>query len=420
MARVLFAWELGGDYGHLTRLNVLARELRRRGHEPVFAIRDLTFVEAVFRGEPCAVFQAPVWMGSVTGLPAPIGFAETLMRVGFFHPDALTGVCRAWRTLADAVQPGLLVFDYAPTGMLATRGLRVPRVVVGESFCVPPRTEPMPVYRWWRPEPEARILDAERRVLTNANAVLARFSEPPMQRLADLLEAEAEVITASKEFDQYPDRVDGQYWGSVASLGAGTPPRWPADGRKRVFAYLKPRHRDFDPLLAALRAIDASVVVHAPGVSPHAVRTHTTANVTFSVDLVRMADVCRECDLGICHSGANTVHALVTAGKPVLLLPQHLEQMMTAKRVLELGAGLVVDYEEPAPDYRELLRLLLEEPSFTQAARAVAARHVGDDPAARVARIVDRFEALLGGTVEKGPDAGSPPSTTVRTAGARP
>jgi len=395
MARILLAWELGGDYGHLMRFRVLAHELRRRGHEPVFAIRDLTFAEAIFRDEPYTGFQAPVWMRGITGLPPPIGFAETLMGFGFLHPETLTALCRAWRALVEVVRPELIVFDYAPTGMLATRGLRVPRVLVGESFSILPRTAPMPIYRWWRPEPQARILEAERRVLVSANAALAHFSEPPMQRLADLLEADEAIITTSKEFDQYPGRPDGRYWGSVAESGGGTPPQWPAVGAKRIFAYIKPRHRDFNVLLAALRTIDASVVVHAPAVSPQAVRTHTAANVAFSLDLLRMADVRRECDLGICHSGANTVHALVTAGKPVLLLPQHLEQMMTAKRVLELGAGLVVDYEEPAPDYPTLLARLLEEPSFTEAARAVAARHAGDDPAARVARIVDRFEELL-------------------------
>ena len=317
------------------------------------------------------------------------------MRFGFFHPDALTGVCRGWRTLVDAIGPQLIVFDYAPTGMLATRGLPLPRILIGASFSIPPLTDPMPIYRWWAPAPQARVLEAERRVLANANAVLARFSERPMQRLADLLEADEAIITSSHEFDQYPSRTGGRYWGSVTSLDQGAPPLWPAVGAKRIFAYVKPRHRDFDALLTALRAIDASVVVHAPGVSPHALATHTAPNVTFSPDPVRMADVRRECDLGICHSGANTVHALVTAGKPVLLLPMHLEQMMTAKRVLEFGTGLVVDLGEPAPDFAALLERLLDEPSFTEAARAVAARHDGEDPAARVTRIVDRFEQLM-------------------------
>ena len=44
------------------------------------------------------------------------------------------------------------------------------------------------------------------------------------------------------------------------------------------------------------------------------------------------------------------------------------------------------------------LKRLLEEPSFTEAAQAVAARHAGDDPAARVTRIVDRFEELIAPT----------------------
>ena len=243
------------------------------------------------------------------------------MRFGFFHPDALTGVCRAWRALIDAVRPQFLVFDFAPTGMLATRGLRIPRVLYGNSFSIPPRTEPMPTYRWWNPAPAARLLEAEQRVLAGANAALARLAEPPMRKLAELLEADDAIITTWKEFDQYPSRIDGRYWGQMGEPDQGSPPPWPAVGAKRVFAYLKPRHRDFDKLLDALRSIDASVVVHAPGLSPHGLRTHTAANVAFSLDPVRMADVCAECDLGVCHAGINTVQLLVTSGKPVLLVP---------------------------------------------------------------------------------------------------
>ena len=76
MARFLLAWELGGDYGHLMRFLTLARELVRRGHEPVFALRELTHVETVLGSEPFRVFQAPIFAGQVTGLPAAIGFAD--------------------------------------------------------------------------------------------------------------------------------------------------------------------------------------------------------------------------------------------------------------------------------------------------------------------------------------------------------
>jgi len=70
--------------------------------------------------------------------------------------------------------------------------------------------------------------------------------------------------------------------------------------------------------------------------------------------------------------------------------------MMTAKRVQQLGAGLAADYEKPAPDYRRLLRRILDEPAFTHAAQTVASQHSSDDePLARVARIVDRLEKMM-------------------------
>jgi len=407
VARILLAWELGGDYGHLMSFLTLAREFARRGHEPIFALRELTFVDTVLRDEPFRVFQAPIFAGQVSGLPAAIGFAETLMRLGFLHPTALIGLCRGWRALVDVLAPELALFDYAPTALLATRGLPLRRVLFGSSFAVPPRTEPMPVYRWWQGEPVARVLASERIVLANANVALARLSEPPMRRLSDLLEADEAIIGACEEFDQYPGRTGARYWGTVANLEKGIAPQWPMVGAKRVFAYLKPNYRAFEQVLTALRAIDAAVVIHAPGVSEAMVRKHTAANVAFSLDPVRMADVARECQLGICHAGAGTVEALVTAGRPLLLLPQHLEQMMTAKRMASLGIGLVVDPTKvPAPDYARLLRRLLEEPSFTAAAQAVADRYAGELPATRVARICDRCEELTSST-RSAPASGS-------------
>ncbi len=395
MARILLAWELGGDYGHLMRFATLAHELERRGHEPVFALRDLTHVETVLGKEPFKVFQAPIFAGQVTGLPAAIGFAETLMRLGFLHPATLTGLCRAWRTLVGAIAPDLAIFDYAPTALLATRGRALPRVVFGSSFSVPPRTEPMPIYQWWRGEPMARVLSGERAVLATANEALSRLSEPPMDRLSDLLDADESIITASEEFDQYPGRTSARYWGNVGSLEQGVSPQWPIVGAKRVFAYLKPHFRDFEKILGALRKIDAAVIVHSPGVSAEMTRKHTAANVAFSAEPLRMMDIRRECDIGICHAGG-TVDTLVTAGKPVLALPQQLEQMMTGKRLAALGAGFVVEpLVSPAPDYVRIVRKLLHDPSFTKAAQAVADRHADDDPQARIRRIVDRCEELI-------------------------
>ena len=398
MSKILLAWEVGADYGHLMRYVLLARELARRGHEPVLALKDLTHVETLLRGEPWTVLQAPVWQAQVSGLAPPEGFAETLLRIGFLHPQALAGVVRAWRALVAMVAPDMVLFDYAPTALLATRGLPLKRVVFGDPFSSPPRCQPMPTYRWWRPEPPGRAADAERHTLAGANAVLAKLGQPPLARLADLLDADDEILCGHAEFDPYPQREGGHYHGALAATPQGATPSWPdtgVAGAKKVFAYLKPLARDFDAVLRALARSDASVVVHAPGISTKLLRAHLAANIRFSAEPLRMDTVCREANLGICHAGAGTVQALVGSGLPLLLLPQHLEQTMTARRALALGVGLMADTDKPPPDFNRLLRRLLEEPGFAESARAVAARWVEDDPATRAERIVDRLEALL-------------------------
>src|SRR5262249_36526390 len=160
--------------GHLMRFLTLGKELARRGHEPVFALRELTHVDAVLGDEQYRVFQAPIFVANVSGLLPPIGFAETLMRLGFIYPNILTALCRGWRNLVEVIAPDLMLFDYAPTGLLATRGMSIPRAVFGSSFSAPPRTEPMPIYRWWKGEPLERVAMSERVVLKTANQALVR------------------------------------------------------------------------------------------------------------------------------------------------------------------------------------------------------------------------------------------------------
>ena len=403
MARVLFIWEAGADYGHLMRLASLGRELVRRDIAPVFALRDLTHVQTLLGDLPCTVLQSPTWQGVVSGLPPPLGPAETLLRLGFLHPQALAGMVRAWRALIELVQPDLLVLDFAPTALLATRGLQLPRVLLGDTFALPPRRTPLPPYRWWRPESALRMAESERHALEGANTVLAQWGQPAMARLSDLYEADETLVTAYEEFDQFPGRdAAGErlhYWGALPGLEAGDAPDWPKVDGPRVFAYLKPRARDFDAVLAALKALPVAVALHAPGMSVAARRQHLAANLRFHARPLRMADVLSQAALGICHAGAGTTQALITAGIPALLLPEHVEQMMTARRAAELGAALVVDHEKPPPNLKRLLQRLLDEAAFTDAARAVQARHAGDDPVQRLQRVVDRLvQWLPGGT----------------------
>jgi UDP:flavonoid glycosyltransferase YjiC (YdhE family) len=58
MGRVLIAWELGGNMGHVVALTAVARELRERGHRVAFALRDLTHADVIAR-QGFRFFPAP-------------------------------------------------------------------------------------------------------------------------------------------------------------------------------------------------------------------------------------------------------------------------------------------------------------------------------------------------------------------------
>ena len=396
MRRVLLAWELGGEYGHIARFLPLALEFRRRGYEPVLLLRDLCRTESLLGGHGLTCLQAPLWIAEVAGLPPPANYAETLMRFGYLDAVGLLGVCKAWRALVALLDPALVLCDHAPTAMLATRGMGVPRAVLGDSFAIPPRLAPMPAYHWWVGAPAVRLQDSEAKVLATANAVLERLGQSPLAQLHQLLDGDERFLCSTPDLDAYPLReAEARYWGSIVNLEHGVPPAWPAfPGGKRIFAYLKPMDGRFEPLLRALNEVEAAALVHAPGVSGKIMNTYRSARLNFSREPVRMADAAGESDLIVCHAG-RTADVALACGKPSLLLPMQTEQLMSSKRAEQLGVALVVTPEQPPAQIKKYLKRLLQEPGFTGRARRHATEHPQPPQEERIRAILERCEAIM-------------------------
>ena len=398
MALVLFAWELGGDYGHLARLLPVAQALKARGHTVAFAVRDLLGAEAILAPHQIRTFQAPLWIGHVTNLPEPISYPEMLMRFGFLNARALTGICRAWRNLVDLLRPDLLVLDHAPTALLATRGLALPRINFGDGFCIPPSARPVPHFRWWQRENLVRLQDSEQHAVAAANQVLQTLDAPPLIGMADLQQCDDTLFCTFRELDHYPERAVADYLGPVYALGQGATRPWPGgEGGPRLFAYLKAGYPALEAVLTALQGSGARVLVHIPGAARQTMTRFSSATMAFSADPLSMAQMAAECDMALCHGGAGTTAAMLLAGKPLLLFPMHMEQTMTSRRLAALGVAVPV----PSDAMNQLPRLLkkvLADTALATAAQAFAQAHAGYDQHATVATAADRCEALLRGT----------------------
>jgi hypothetical protein len=138
MATVLLTWELGIGLGHLVNLLPLARDLSQRGHRVVAVLKNLLPAEKVFGDINVEYLQAPIRTQPPRCLIDPIRtFAHTLLNFGFNNVAELRVMAQAWRNLYKYVRPDLIVFDHSPTALLAARGCKAKKALIGTGFFCP-------------------------------------------------------------------------------------------------------------------------------------------------------------------------------------------------------------------------------------------------------------------------------------------
>jgi UDP:flavonoid glycosyltransferase YjiC (YdhE family) len=396
VSRILFTWELGGGYGHLAHILPLADALQSRGHDCSLLLRDLSRAGNLVDAGRYRLLQAPVWLPAAVGMPPPESYAEILLRFGYLDPCWLRGLVMAWRGLYALLKPDLLVFNHSPTAMLAAGGFGVPTVTLETGFSGPPCTRPLPAMRWWAPAAPARLQDSEARAVRAINAVRAELGGQSCAGVADLLKADEQILCTFPELDHYPGRPAGAgYVGPVFSLDSGIEPPWPAAAGPRVFAYVNAGFPDLEALLKALAGLRGAALAHVPGIAPAVAARHRGRHLAIMAERVSMRAVCSTCDAAVCHAPGTAV-AVLLGGRPLLLLPTQLEQYMAARRIAELGAGIVASPETGATDYTAALRRLIDEPGFREAAERFAERHAAFDQSAQFRWMADRCELLLG------------------------
>lgn len=400
MAKILYAWEFGNNLGHVGAFLPLAQALRDRGHEIGFVLAQVASADGILGREGFRWLQAPV-MPEMRAKQPPLSYADILLRFGYAHPDTLTGLTVAWRELIRLTGARLVMPDHAPTAILAARTLGIPILTYSYGFCVPPPGAPTPNMRPWLKVDPMRLVAIERTALASINAVLARFGHAPFQDVASLFNVDEPSMMTFPELDHYaPCRGRATYWGSLAGTLSGAPARWPDGDGPRIFAYLRPEVRHAEAALAALKASGLRCLVVFPGIGTTALDRYRSDRMTIATTPLDTPSILEQADACINYGGHGMTAAFLRAGKPLLLLPGHLEQFLLARRVEEMGAGLLVDPEKPADDLPEKLRRVVHDPLFAANAQAFARKYAAFSQEVVIANLVRRIEEIASPTVE--------------------
>ena len=394
MAALFYAWEFGANLGHVGAFMPLARALRAEGHAVHWAVCQPAQVGAYLAGEGFDWLAAPV----VTEMPRqgpPLSYADILLRFGYADANALFGLVGAWRRLMQLTGAELVLADHAPTAVLAARTLGLPVMLFSNGFTVPPRLSPLPNMRPWVPIPAQTFLDLDRAALSSVNAVLARYGQPALAHLANLFDVAEETMVTFPELDHYAERGPARYWGSLPSAGSGVPAAWPEGDGSRVFAYLRRESPHHEAALAALQALGWPALIYFPGAPAELQQRYAGPRLRFLMQPADIAQMAAEADIAVTYASLATTTAFLLAGKPLLLMPTHLEQFLVARRVVEMGAGLLVNPEQPPADLAEPLRALAGQPGFRDNARGFAQKYAAFDQQQVIGNLVTRIGELL-------------------------
>jgi len=399
MAHIHLTWEMGGGLGHAGRLKPLALALLARGHRVSMSLRDLVHTHSLLADLDVPKLQAPIWLHRAVGLPpTQANLAEILLTCGYLEANAIEGLVEGWRHMFGLLQPDLLVADYAPTAVLAARSMGLRCATLGIGFYMPPQGQALPPLRDWEPVPAQRMAAAEARVLTSANAVLALHGAPPFARVSDLLLGDATLLCTWPELDHYgrSSLPEGTRWYGPNFLPqTGEAPQWPAGEGSKVFAYLKTDHPDHAVLLQALADAGCRTLCYLPEVATGKPAPVLSPLIHYAAGPVSLGEAFADCSLCICHGGEATLVQALLAGVPVLLLPMQTEQFLMSRRVAQTGAGINAALLRRPVDWRALLRRMLDEPGFADAAATFAQRYAGFSQAQQVQDLVEAFEQQL-------------------------
>jgi UDP:flavonoid glycosyltransferase YjiC (YdhE family) len=394
MASILYAWEFGANLGHVGAFMPLAKQLRELGHEVHWAVTQPAQVGDFLAGENFRWLAAPSIVEQARQGP-PLTYADILLRFGYADSKALFGLVGAWRELMRVTNAALVMTDHAPTAVLAARILGLPVMMFSNGFTVPPRQYPLPNMRPWTNVPDEQLRALDDTARDSINTVLQRYGQPPINCTAALFDVTEETLITFPELDHYVARGPMRYWGSLPSAGTGINVIWPAIVGPRIFAYLRRETTHHLAVLDALLQLGVATALYFPECPAELRALYQAPHLNFLDSPADIAQMAREADCAVTYSSLATTTAFLLAGKPLLLLPSHLEQFLLARRVVDFGAGILVNPEQAPGNLRDALNALLQQPGYRENARAFATKYAAFDQQQVLNNLVRRINELV-------------------------
>lgn len=388
-------------HGHINPSLPLVTELVQRGHQITYFASEnyrarLEATGAVFMVYSSVGDDYFDAQGLHAGVPQKVAHA-LITTTRMILPELLEK--------ARTLQPDYVIYDGMCTwGYMVAKVLGVPAVA---SLALMPLTSPPPTELlnmemlgtiWSLIVPDfGKGIEASR----IAGALAKQYKVPPLGMIRIInAPSDLSISYTSRYFQPYADTVTDNihYIGRIMDDTVSDPTFSfeRVQGRKLVYVSLGTINNDdlafFKACIKAFKDSDYYVMMTTgKRIAPESFSA-LPENIAI-YPWVPQLDVLRRAALFITHGGMGSIHDGLYFGIPLLVVPQQGDQIFTARRVVELGAGLRLKKQQVnAESLRENAQQLLTNAQFSDAARRVSESLKAGGGAAKGA---DAIEALL-------------------------
>lgn len=385
-------WVLGTGLGHITKLVPLAKKLEEHGHTVHVALKPIkTTLDYLERHgiKPIPALGPP----NLQGKSIARTFDGILHNCGFNDAKQLRAEVVSWDALIDVTRPDVVVVESSPALQLACYD-RIPMVLCGTGYTVPPHSsETFPVVY-----PNGRNLGSPEQVMEVITEVQQKVGRPVPPNAPTLFDHPS-AIWGVRELDPYrahrsPEEaglpIDLSYR-PVKSSATSIPPR--------IFAYLARDHKEIPTILGALGRLEIPVELYCDRLSD-AMRDHARSyGITMHDEPQDLQRVVTKSSVVVHHGGLGTSQAVLSIGRPQLLLPKHGEGSLNAAALKECGVGRVIRPGKTFPEKLEpfLHRSMKELPEMDRLAREraeiIAERETTTAPARALELVLRTLES---------------------------
>jgi hypothetical protein len=355
------------------------------------AARDIQAAATVLGPSSIPFVQAPHLPKGIPLAHRATGYADILLSQGWSDQSALWGLTHAWLNIFQLFRPDKLVLDYSPTVSLAAYIARIPTVLVGNGFELPPLTSPLPPFPGFSWAVAEIAVISEAICVKHANTVVQRFGEKKVGALRDLMRGKRVFLTY-KQLDHYGQRDQEEYVGAVQGSLSALQVDWPKVEGPKIFVCVRPDTARLETILSALTIVDASVICVAPGIPFARLLDWKRDNIVFCGHPIDLASVANA-DLCISYGAEGTMLRMLLSGVPQLVSPWHVETYMALRRLEVNGLGAGLYHAGSAPELAENVTVFINDARWHAAAKEFAKENKESRTNHSIASVLERLAA---------------------------